>query len=52
MIICHANSGQNKFGHFNFSVELVQALLKERGSEMIRDFQDHHSTEKHFAATC
>jgi hypothetical protein len=52
MIICHTNSGQTKIGHFKFRVELVQALLKEQGSEIVRDFQGHHSTDKNYAATC
>jgi hypothetical protein len=45
MVICHTNSGQSKIGHFKFRVELVQALLKEHGSEILRDFQGHHSTD-------
>jgi hypothetical protein len=39
MVICHANSGQNKIDHLKFRVELVKALLKEYGSEIVRDFQ-------------
>jgi len=46
MVICRANSGQNKIDHFKFRVELVQALLIEHGSESVRKFQDHHSTDK------
>jgi len=46
MVICCANSGQNKTDHFKFRVELVQALLIEHGSESIRKFQGHHSTDK------
>jgi len=45
MVICHANSGQTKIDHFKFRVELVQPLLIERGSESVRKFQGHHSTE-------
>jgi hypothetical protein len=56
MVICHTNSGRKKMGHFKFRVELVQVLLKEYGSEIVRDFQGHHSTninvprffERHF----
>jgi len=32
--------------HFKFIVELVQALLTERGSGSVRKFQVHHSTDK------
>jgi len=46
MIICRANSGQTKMDHFKFIVELVQALLTERGSGSVRKFQVHHSTDK------
>jgi len=46
MVICHANSGQTEIDHFKFTVELVQALLIEHGSESVRKFQDHHSTDK------
>ena len=46
MVICHANSGHIKIGHFKFRLELVQALLIEHGSESVRNFQDHHSTDK------
>jgi len=46
MVICRANSGQIKIDHFKFRVELVQALLIEHGSESVRQFQGHHSTEK------
>ena len=46
MVICRTNSGQNKIDHFKFRVELVQALLIEHGSESVRKFQGHHSTEK------
>ena len=46
MVTCRANSGQTKIDHFKFRVELVQALLIEHGSESVRIFQGHHSTEK------
>jgi len=46
MIICRANSGQIKMDHFKFRVKLVQALLIEHGSESVRKFQGHHSTDK------
>jgi len=46
MVICHANSRQNKIDHFKFTVELLQAVLIERGSESVRKFQGHHSTDK------
>jgi len=46
MVICHANSGKTKIDHFKFRVELVQALLIEHGSESVRKFQGHHSTDK------
>jgi len=46
MVIYRANSGQTKIDHFKFRVELVQALLIEHGSESVRKFQGHHSTEK------
>jgi hypothetical protein len=46
MVICHSNSGQTKVDHFKFRVELVQALLIEHGSESVRNFQGHHSTDK------
>jgi hypothetical protein len=46
MVICHANSGKTKIGHFKFRVELVQSLLKEHGIEIVRDFQGHPSTYK------
>jgi len=45
-VICRANSGQTKIDHFKLRVELVQALLIEHGSESVRKFQGHHSTEK------
>jgi len=45
MVICCANSGQTKIDHFKFRVELVQALLIEHGSESVRKFQGHHSTD-------
>jgi len=45
-VICLANAGQNKIEHFKFRVELVQALLIEYGSESVRKFQGHHSTDK------
>ena len=32
--------------HFKFRVDLVQALLIEHGSESVRKFQGHHSTDK------
>ena len=46
MVICRINSGQTKIDHFKFRVELVQALLIEHGSESVRKFQGHHSTDK------
>jgi len=46
MVICRASSGQTKINHFKFRVELVQALLIEHGSESVRNFQGHHSTDK------
>ena len=46
MVICHANLGQTKIDHSKFKVELVQALLIEHGSESVRKFQGHHSTDK------
>ena len=46
MVICHANSRQTKIDHFKFRVELVQALLIEHGSESVRKFHSHHSTDK------
>jgi hypothetical protein len=46
MVICHANSGQTKINHFRFRVELLQALLIEHGSESVRNFQGHHSSQK------
>ena len=46
MVICRTNSGQTKIDHFKFRVELVQALLTEHGSESVRKFQGHHSTDK------
>jgi len=46
MVICRANSGQTKTDHFKFRVELVQALIIEHGSESVRKFQGHHSTDK------
>jgi len=46
MVICSANSGQIKIDHFKFRVELVKALLIEHGSESVRKFQGHHSTDK------
>jgi hypothetical protein len=46
MVICRANSGQTKIDHLKFRVELVQALLIEHGSESVRKFQGHHSTDK------
>ena len=45
-VICRTNSGQTKIEHFKFRVELVQALLIEHGSERIRKFPGHNSTEK------
>ena len=45
MIICRENSGQTKIDHFKFTVELVQALLIEHGSESVRKFEGHHSTD-------
>jgi hypothetical protein len=45
-VICRANSGQTKTDHLKFRVELVQALLTEHGSESVRNFQGHQSTEK------
>ena len=51
VVICRANSGQTKTDHFEFRVELVQALLIEHGSEIVRKYQGHHSTEKKCAAT-
>jgi len=46
MVICRANSRQIKIDHFKFRVELVQALLIENGSDSVRKFQGHHSTDK------
>ena len=46
MVICLADSGQTKIDHFKFRVELVQALLIEHGTESVRKFQGHHSTDK------
>jgi len=46
MVKCCANSGQTKIDDFKFRVELVQALLIEHGSESVRKFQGHHSTDK------
>ena len=46
MVICRADSGQTKIDHFQFRVELVQALLIEHQSESVRKFQGHHSTDK------
>lgn len=46
MVICRANSGQTKIDHLRFRVELVQALLTEHGSETVRKFQGHHSSDK------
>ena len=46
MVLCRANLGQTKTDHFKFTVELIQALLIEHGSESIRKFQGHHSTDK------
>jgi len=46
MVVCRANSGQTKIDHSKFRVELVQALLIEHGSESVRKFQGHHSTDK------
>ena len=46
MVICRANSGQTKIDHLRFRVELVQALLIEHGSETVRKFQGHHSSDK------
>ena len=46
MVICQANSGQTKIDHFKFRVELLQALLIEHGSESVRKFQGHQSTDK------
>ena len=45
MVICRANSGQTKI-ELKFRVELVQAVLIEHGSESVRKFQGHHSTDK------
>jgi len=45
VIICRTNSGQTNIDHFKFRVELVQALLID-GSESVRKFQGHHSTDK------
>jgi len=36
----------DQMDHFKFRVELVQALLIEHGSESVRKFQGHHSTDK------
>ena len=46
MVICQANSGQNKIDHFKFRVELVHALLTGHQSESVRKFQGHQSTDK------
>jgi hypothetical protein len=46
MVTCHANSRQTKIDHFKLRVELVVALLIEHGSENVRNFQGHHSTDK------
>ena len=46
MIICCASSGQNKMEHFKFRVDLIQALLIERGSETDRTVQGRHSSDK------
>jgi len=46
MVICRANSGQTQIDNFKFGVELVKALLIEHGSESVRKFQGHHSTDK------
>jgi len=46
MVICCANSRQTKIDHFEFRVKLVQALITEHGSESVRKFQGHHSTDK------
>jgi len=46
MILCCANSRQKKINHFNFIVELVQALLTENRSESVRKFQGQHSRDK------
>ena len=46
MVICQANSGQNKIDLFKFRVELVHALLTEHQSESVRKFQGHQSTDK------
>ena len=46
MVIRRASSGQTKTDHFKFRVEVVQALLIEHGSESVRKFQGHHSTDK------
>ena len=46
MVICQANSRQTKIDHFKFRVELEQALFIEHGSESVRKFQGHHSTDK------
>ena len=48
LIVCETNTyaGQTKIDHFKFRVELVQALLIEHGSESVRKFQGHHSTDK------
>ena len=46
IVTCRANSGQTKIDHFKSTVEMVQALLIEHGSESFRKFQGHHSTDK------
>ena len=46
MVIRRASSGQTKTDHFKFRVEVVQALLIEHGSESVRKFQGHHSTDR------
>jgi hypothetical protein len=46
MVIRRANSGHTKIDNFKFRVELVQVLLRENASESVRNFQDHHSTNK------
>jgi hypothetical protein len=46
MVICRANSRQNKIDYLKFRVELVQALLIEHAIGSVRKFQGHHSTDK------
>jgi len=45
MVICRANTGQNKIDNFKFRVEHLQALLTENGIGSVRKFQGHHSTD-------